>query len=268
MIEYVTRGEWYDGEIRRFVRIDNENPPGKRGVLFVGSSIFREWREARDFAADVKPLGADVTNRAFGGSTTSDQLEVMEQIVFPHDPKVLVYYCGSNDVNAGVPPRVIRDNFLEWCAHAFSRCPSARRILFVSIMRAPQKAPWWNELDEANALIEEACEGWRPGIEHVGEGGETSRGLAPGEDGLKLISFVDVNPLLRDPVTSDPLTQLYRDDGLHFRPGSYDVFAPAIVDAARRALDECGGGGGVTGVERGESSDPAWDPALPPSLGR
>ena len=260
MIEYVTRGEWYDGEIRRFVRIDNENPPGERGVLFVGSSIFREWREARDFAADVKPLGADVTNRAFGGSTTSDQLEVMEQIVFPHDPKVLVYYCGSNDVNAGVPPRVIRDNFLEWCARAFSRCPSARRILFVSIMRAPQKAPVWNELDEANALIEEACEGWR-GIEHFGVG-ETSRGLK--------LSFVDVNPLLRDPTSGAPLTQLYRDDGLHFHPGSYDVFAPAIVDAARRALDECGDSraGGTGGKPGGESSDPAWDPALPPSLGR
>ena len=95
MIEYVTRGEWYDGEIRRFVRIDNENPPRKRGVLFVGSSIFREWREARDFAADVAPLGADCLNRAFGGSTTRDQLDVMEQIVFPHDPKVLVYTAAA-----------------------------------------------------------------------------------------------------------------------------------------------------------------------------
>ena len=252
MIEYVTRGEWYDGEIRRFVRIDNENPPRKRGVLFVGSSIFREWREARDFAADVKPLGADVTNRAFGGSTTSDQLEVMEQIVFPHDPKVLVYYCGSNDVNAGVPPRVIRDNFLEWCARAFRRCPSARRILFVSIMRAPQKAPVWEALDEANALIREAC----------GEEGEGWRGV-------KRMDFVDVNPLLYDS-NDEPLAQLYRDDGLHFHPSSYDRFAPAIVDAARRALDECGDsvGRGGTGVRGGESSEAPYDPALPPSLGR
>ncbi|ACO61637.1 predicted protein [Micromonas commoda] len=254
MIEYVTRGEWYDGEIRRFVRIDNENPPRKRGVLFVGSSIFREWREARDFAADVAPLGADCLNRAFGGSTTRDQLDVMEQIVFPHDPKVLVYYCGSNDVNAGVPPRVIRDNFLEWCARAFSRCPSARRILFVSIMRAPQKAPVWDALDEANALIREAC----------GEEGEEGR------RGLKRVSFVDVNPLLRDASTLEPLAQLYRDDGLHFHPSSYDRFAPAIVDAARRALDECGDsvGRGGTGVRGGESSEAPYDPALPPSLGR
>ena len=259
MIEYVTRGEWYDGEIRRFVRIDNENPPRKRGVLFVGSSIFREWREARDFAADVEPLGADVLNRAFGGSTTRDQLEVMEQIVFPHDPKVLVYYCGSNDVNAGVPPRVIRDNFLEWCARAFRRCPSARRILFVSIMRAPQKAPVWDELDEANALIREACGGE--------EGGGRS-GPRRGS-GLKLVDFVDVNPLLYDKSTGEPLTRLYRDDGLHFHPGSYDRFAPAIVDAARRALDECGDSrGGGTGVGEGDAAEAPWDPALPPSLGR
>ena len=112
-IEYRTRGEWYDGEIRRFVRIDNENPPPKHGVLFVGSSIFREWREVRDFRADCAPI-EPALNRAFGGSITEDQLHVAEQIVFPHDPAVLVYYCGSNDLNLGVHPAQIRDNFLRF----------------------------------------------------------------------------------------------------------------------------------------------------------
>ena len=83
------------------------------------------------------------------------------------------------------------------------------------------------------------------------------------------MDFVDVNPLLYDKSTGEPLTRLYRDDGLHFHPGSYDRFAPAIVDAARRALDECGDSrGGGTGVGEGDAAEAPWDPALPPSLGR
>ena len=53
-ISYEPRGEWFDGEIRRFVRLDNADPPALGGILFVGSSIFREWREARDFDADFR----------------------------------------------------------------------------------------------------------------------------------------------------------------------------------------------------------------------
>jgi hypothetical protein len=39
------REAWYAPEIRRFVRLDRERPPAPGGVLFVGSSIFSEWRE-------------------------------------------------------------------------------------------------------------------------------------------------------------------------------------------------------------------------------
>ena len=237
-IEYRTRGEWYDGEIRRFVRIDNENPPPKHGVLFVGSSIFREWREVRDFRADCRPI-EPVLNRAFGGSITEDQLHVAEQIVFPHDPAVLVYYCGSNDLNLGVHPAQIRDNFLRFQSICAKRCPSLRATLFVSIMRAPQKEPVWDELDAANALIREACE-------------EVSDGS---------VRFVDVNPRLYtdDAMMTTPRYELYREDGLHFHPGAYDVFVPTIMDAVKRAWEEVD-----TGTSKEDEA--AWDPMLPPGL--
>jgi hypothetical protein len=34
-----------------------------------------------------------------------------DALVFPHKPKVLIYYCGSNDLNGGVGAQDILGNF-------------------------------------------------------------------------------------------------------------------------------------------------------------
>lgn len=258
-IAFEATGEWYDGEIRRFVRLDNENPPERRGVVLVGSSIFREWREARDFAADLAPLPA--VNRAFGGSTARDQLrdDIMDAIVFPHDPRVLVYYCGSNDLNEGESPRRIRDAFATWSEKALAAAPSRKetkrasasplQIVFVSINRAPQKRPLWDALDETNRLVKAYCEAR----------GDTH-------------AFVDVNPALFEDGArmTVPKTSLFRDDGLHFEPSAaaYEAWVPTVRDAVFRAWDRA-----IEWEKRGESSpdasreegaDPGDDPYLPP----
>ena len=270
-IAFEATGEWYDGEIRRFVRLDNENPPERRGVVFVGSSIFREWREARDFAADLAPLPA--VNRAFGGSTARDQMrdDIMDAIVFPHEPRVLVYYCGSNDLNEGESPRRIRDAFATWSEKALAARDvgaSPRRssflsrketkhahalnqiqIVFVSINRAPQKRPLWDALDETNRLVKAYCEAR----------GETH-------------AFVDVNPALFEDGArmTVPKTSLFRDDGLHFEPSAaaYEAWVPTVRDAVFRAWDRA-----IEWEKRGESSpdasrkegaDAGDDPYLPP----
>lgn len=64
----------------------------------VGSSIFRKWLTC---AHDLAPL--PVTNRAFGGSVTSDQLFFFDQIVPSSRAALVVWYCGSTAATA-VPP--------------------------------------------------------------------------------------------------------------------------------------------------------------------
>ena len=78
--------DWARPEIRRFERLDAEARVGRgdgaleRAVVFVGSSIFREWREIRDFDRDWEETSSRLAgaprfvNRAFGGATTSDVL--------------------------------------------------------------------------------------------------------------------------------------------------------------------------------------------------
>ena len=245
---------WYDGEIRRFVRLDTADPPPRGGVLFLGSSIFREWREMRDFEADFAPI--PVLNRAFGGSETIDQLEVMEQIVFPHEPRVVVYYCGSNDLNVGVPPAQILDNFRKWCERARQRLGPDLRVVFVSVMKAPQKKPVWDLLDETNRLVAEYCHGGGGG----GGGGGANTNTR----------FLDVNGAFFDEVTGQPRDELYRVDGLHLYPDAYDE----LLRMMRGTVEEVWGeatttaAGTVGTTETGMGTDACDDPFLPPGMRR
>ena len=155
-------------------------------------------------------------NRALGGSTTADQiqLDVMNAIVVPHDPRVLVYYCGSNDLNDGTPPESIRDGFVSWSAEARRQLNNEYlQFVFVSINKAPQKQPVWRELDRTNELVKDYCT------------------VTPGH------MFVDVNPLffVGDQGNSNPRFDLFREDGLHFRPEAYEVMMPTVREAVFRA---------------------------------
>jgi len=76
----------YAQEFRAFAEADRAKPPTSGGILFVGSSIFRQWTNVAEMLAPLP-----VPNRAFGGSTTADQLARFEQVVTPDAPKVIVY---------------------------------------------------------------------------------------------------------------------------------------------------------------------------------
>src|SRR5713101_5929795 len=86
----------FQAEIARMLERDKTNPPPRDGILFIGSSIFRLWT---GLSEQMAPL--PVFNRAFGGSVTQDILDRADQLVLPYKPRIIVYYCGSNDVGAG-----------------------------------------------------------------------------------------------------------------------------------------------------------------------
>src|SRR5713226_9878726 len=86
----------FQADIEKMLAQDKTNPPPRDGILFIGSSIFRLWT---GLSEQMAPL--PVFNRAFGGSVTQDILDRTEQLVLPYKPRIIVYYCGSNDVGAG-----------------------------------------------------------------------------------------------------------------------------------------------------------------------
>jgi lysophospholipase L1-like esterase len=166
-------------------------------ILFVGSSIFHRWT---NLTTQMAPL--PIVNRAFDGAQTGDMLRGFESFVLPYRPRVIVYYCGSNDVDAGDPPEVIFDRIQQFVRRVATALPETRMI-FVSINRAPEKKDRWDVVDQVNHRVETYA--------------ATSARL----------EYVDVNPVLfnRD---GTPRAELYLSDQLHLKGPAYEEFARVL----------------------------------------
>jgi lysophospholipase L1-like esterase len=196
----------FQAQIDAYLEEDKVSPPPRQAILFIGSSIFREWEHLKE---QMAPL--PVFNRAFGGSRTADILYYMDRIVLPYEPKIVVYYCGSNDINAGEKADAISGRFREFVESVHARLP-ATRVFYVSINRAPQKKDRWDIVDEANRQVHAYC--------------LTDQRLG----------FIDVNPALFDRA-GNPRLELYLEDRLHFKPQAYAEFAAIIKPVIARAWD-------------------------------
>src|SRR5687768_13933925 len=119
--------------VQEMLAVEKADPIAPGQILFIGSSIFRQWASVR---ADMAPL--PVRNRAFGGSRTSDVLERFDLLVRPLAPRLVVYYCGSNDINAGETAAAIFSRVHAFVAKLHAVQPQAR-FIYTSIARAPQK---------------------------------------------------------------------------------------------------------------------------------
>ncbi len=194
----------FQTQIDAFLKEDVANPPPKGQILFIGSSIFRNWKNLK---SQMEPL--PVFNRAFGGSRTWEILYHMDKVVLPYQPRIIVYYCGSNDVNAGEKAEPIFGRFREFVERVHEALPKTR-VFYVSINRAPQKRERWDVVDSANSLVKEYC---------------STNGK---------LGFIDVNPVLFDE-EGNPRLDLYLEDKLHLREPAYEEFTKVVKPVIAKA---------------------------------
>ena len=210
-------------QIKVFLDQDRTAPPPKEAILFIGSSIFRQWTNVKEHMAPLP-----VFNRAFGGSRTWEVLHYMDQVVLPYRPRIIVYYTGSNDVTAGEAAPAIVGRVKAFISKAHASLPETL-IYFVAINRSPDKRDRWNVVDAVNAEL------------------KTLSATTP------YLRYIDLNPALFD-ARGEPRTELYLADGLHFHPPAYDLFAAIIKPVLTEAWQKVG--------SRPAKSGAAW-PALP-----
>lgn len=137
----------WEKEIAAFEAKDQENPPAKGGIVFVGSSSIRKWTTLeQDFPHHR------VLNRGFGGSELSDSVYFADRIVIPYAPRMIVVYAGGNDINAKKTAETVFASFKAFVKKVRAKMPDAP-IAYISIAGNPKRWAQVEEVKKANALI-------------------------------------------------------------------------------------------------------------------
>jgi lysophospholipase L1-like esterase len=195
----------FAAEIDAFKQWDRKNAWPVDAVLFAGSSSIRMW-PTREHFPDLP-----VINRGFGGAQIPDMLHYFDDVVKPYAPRVIVFYCGDNDIAAGRSPKQVVDDFTTFLKRVRNDLPKTQVIYLPA---KPSIARWnlWPQMHDANNQIKNMAE----------------------RDQLLIFAKTDVLLLDDD---GKPQKQLFMNDGLHLNAAGYEkwtrVVAPLINSAMK-----------------------------------
>jgi lysophospholipase L1-like esterase len=131
-----------------FAASDRAHPPGREGVLFVGSSTIRMWR---NMSEDFRQVPV-VINRGFGGSTLADCDHYVRELVIQYQPRQVMVYAGDNDLAEGRTPEQVLASFQHFVKAVREELPSAQ-ITYISIKPSPARVALIDGIRQTNALI-------------------------------------------------------------------------------------------------------------------
>jgi hypothetical protein len=186
--------------------------PERGGIVFTGSSIFQFWTHLKE---QMTPL--PVLNTAVAGSVTQDMLNRIGQLVLPYQPRIVVYYCGSNDISLGDDAAPIIQRTKRFVQNLHEKSPNTF-LFYTAIQKAPEKRARWDIVEAVNREME------RYSREEFNVG------------------YIDLNPVLFDSRNS-VRENLFLPDGLHFRPEStaYLEFSRIVKPILIKAWDSGAG---------------------------
>ncbi|PZO20817.1 MAG: GDSL family lipase [Burkholderiales bacterium] len=136
-------------ELDAFTAADRLQMPPTGGVLFVGSSPIRMLSDLETASPD-QPL---VIRRGFGGSRISDSADLVQRLVLPYRPRLVVLYAGENDLAEGANPQDVLGHFVRFVQQVQSELP-ATRVAYMSIKPSPSRLVKMAHMREANLLIQ------------------------------------------------------------------------------------------------------------------
>ena len=189
--------ERWEPTIARFEAQDEQHPPTRGGILFVGSSSIVRW-DLEKWFPDLPAL-----NRGFGGSMISDSIHFAERIVVPYRPKTIVFYAGDNDIAKGKTPAVVLADYKTFVGKVHKQLPGAK-IVYVAIKPSLSRWKLVGAMREANQMIREVT---------LGD---------------KRLEFVDIDtPMLG--ADGRPREELFVKDGLHLSEEGYKLWTGLVM---------------------------------------
>lgn len=165
-------------------------PAETGGIVFTGSSSIRLWKTLKkDFP------GLPVVNRGFGGSVANDLIVHFDTVVARHEPKVIVTYTGSNDLNAKLSTKEALADYTQFLDLVHQRFPKTR-VIITSVKISEKRLAQIPQVHELNRLLKD----WTKGKNWV--------------------RFLDCTSYLADE-KGHPIRQFYVKDLLHLSPEGY-----------------------------------------------
>ena len=187
-------------EIKAFRKADSITTPPKNAVLLIGSSSFTKWKDVQDYFPAHTML-----NRGFGGSSLTDVIYYVNDVILKYKPKQILIYCGENDIAGSTS--VTADTVLERfktlytiIRSKFKRIP----IAFISMKPSPSREKYLATMQKGNAMIKSF-------MEHE-----------------KKSSYIDVYSSMLD-ANGKILTHIFLSDKLHMNAEGYKIWQGVIA---------------------------------------
>lgn len=192
-------------EIDAFKQWDRKNAWPTDAILFAGSSSIRMWPTRESFP------NLPVINRGFGGAEIPDMLHYYENVIKPYAPRVIVFYCGDNDIAEGRSVKQLVADFTTFLQRVRNDFP---RTHVIYLPAKPSIARWnlWPQMHEANDQIKAMADG----------------------DALLTFAKTDVVLLGED---GEPQKQLFMNDGLHLNDAGYEKWTHVVAPLIKSAMN-------------------------------
>ena len=198
----------FEDEIKAFEEADKKSMPPAGAILFVGSSSIRMW-PSLDSAFAPLP----VIQRGFGGSTIPEVLHYADRIVWKYQPKVIVFYCGENDIAEGTDHTVVFQNFKKFVGEMEKKLPDAQLVV-LSAKPSPARWEYWKDFEKLNYMIQQFA------------------------SQRKNVLYLNIGPTLLDS-SGNPDKSLFVEDMLHMNRQGYArwerVLKPILLDLYQKA---------------------------------
>ena len=187
----------FDEDIEKFVQKDLLSFPPKKEFLFIGSSSIRLWKT---LAEDMKPL--KVINRGFGGAHIKHINRHLNKIVYGYEPKAIIFFCGSNDINGWNSPEDVFAEFKIFFNSIKKTLPKTK-VFTIGIQPSPSRFNQRSRQKEWNDAV---------------------NNLAKSDPNLV---YIDVSPAM---LSSDnlPKLELYTEDTLHMNQKGYKIWTKLV----------------------------------------
>lgn len=189
----------WSASFEAFAAADLKQAPQPGGVVFVGSSSIRLWNDLETSFSD-QPV---VIKRGFGGSQLLDCVKLVDRLVLPYQPRLVVVYAGENDLADGASPRDVAERFTAFVLAVKTALPDTR-IAFVSIKPSPLRSGMLPSVREANELV---------------------RAYSQTEPQL---DYIDVFSSMLDD-QGQPRAELFQGDRLHLNADGYAIWQRIIA---------------------------------------